>query len=50
LINNPGVPQWWPAFCLAYDVAAAAFMLRLIHDGNLSPQKISGSRTREILS
>lgn len=27
LIDNPGVPEWWPAFCLAYDVAAAAFML-----------------------
>jgi hypothetical protein len=24
LIDNPGVPRWWPAFCLAYDVAAAA--------------------------
>jgi hypothetical protein len=23
LITNPGVPAWWPAFCLAYDVAAA---------------------------
>ena len=27
LINNPGVPEWWPAFCLAYDVAAAALLL-----------------------
>jgi hypothetical protein len=24
LIDNPGVPLWWPAFCLAYDVMAAA--------------------------
>jgi hypothetical protein len=24
LIDNPGVPHWWPAFCLAYDLAAAA--------------------------
>jgi hypothetical protein len=23
LITNPGVPAWWPAFCLAFDVAAA---------------------------
>jgi hypothetical protein len=21
---NPGVPAWWPSFCLAYDVVAAA--------------------------
>lgn len=23
LISNPGVPAWWPSFCMAYDVAAA---------------------------
>lgn len=26
LINNPGVPAWWPAFCMSYDVAAAAYL------------------------
>lgn len=26
LIANPGVPLWWPHFCLAYDVTAAAFL------------------------
>jgi hypothetical protein len=24
IIDNPGVPSWWPAWCLAYDVGAAA--------------------------
>lgn len=24
IVDNPGVPDWWPAFCLAYDLAAAA--------------------------
>ena len=24
LLENPGVPVWWPAFCLAFDVGAAA--------------------------
>jgi hypothetical protein len=24
LITNPGVPTWWPPFCLAYDVVVAA--------------------------
>lgn len=24
LIDNPGVPAWWPMFCMAYDVTAAA--------------------------
>lgn len=23
LVVNPGVPAWWPEFCLAYDLAAA---------------------------
>jgi hypothetical protein len=23
IVSNPGVPDWWPAFCGAYDVAAA---------------------------
>ena len=26
LIPNPGVPAWWPAFCLAFDVTAAAYL------------------------
>src|SRR5215510_8159763 len=23
LVDNSGVPLWWPAFCLAYDLGAA---------------------------
>lgn len=30
VIDNPGVPEWWPAFCLAYDVTAAAYLGVLI--------------------
>lgn len=26
VVTNPGVPPWWPAFCLAYDVSAAGFL------------------------
>lgn len=26
LIDNPGVPAFWPAFCGAYDVAAASYL------------------------
>ncbi|NJN05222.1 MAG: hypothetical protein HC814_00770 [Rhodobacteraceae bacterium] len=25
VITNPGVPVWWPGWCLAYDVVAAAY-------------------------
>lgn len=30
LIANPGVPAWWPSFCLAYDVVAAAYLAWLL--------------------
>ena len=26
LISNPGVPAWWPGFCMAYDVTAGAYL------------------------
>lgn len=26
LVVNPGVPVWWPPFCLSFDVAAAVFL------------------------
>lgn len=26
VVENPGVPEWWPAFCLAFDVGAAALL------------------------
>ena len=30
VIANPGVPVWWPGWCLAYDVTAAAYLAVLI--------------------
>lgn len=30
LIRNPGVPAWWPGFCLAFDVLAGAFLAMLL--------------------
>lgn len=32
IIDNPGVPAWWPGFCLGYDLAAAAFLGWVIRD------------------
>ena len=26
LIDNPGVPPWWPGFCLSFDIAFGAFI------------------------
>ena len=25
-IENPGVPRWWPGFCMAFDVALGAYL------------------------
>jgi hypothetical protein len=29
-LANPGVPVWWPEFCMAYDVAAAGYLALLL--------------------
>lgn len=26
LVSNPGVPSWWPTFCLAYDIVLAGIL------------------------
>lgn len=33
LIDNPGVPAFWPAFCGAYDVVAGAYLGWLLGTG-----------------
>ena len=35
-IENPGVPHWWPGFCLALDVTLAVWLA--IGLGNLGPE------------
>jgi hypothetical protein len=30
VVDNPGMPAWWPAFCLTYDITAAAFLAWLL--------------------
>jgi hypothetical protein len=33
LVANSGMPAWWPAFCLTYDLTAASYLAwRLTHD------------------
>jgi hypothetical protein len=34
-IPDPGVPTWWPEFCSAYDVTAAAYLAWLIKSGRI---------------
>jgi hypothetical protein len=44
LIANPGVPAWWPNFCLSFDLVAAAWLAwRLVRrGGGPSPSSRTG--------
>ena len=35
IIANPGVPDWWPGFCFAYDVTAAMYLAWLLGSGRV---------------
>ena len=35
VISNPGMPGWWPQFCLTFDVAIAAYLAWLLRRGRL---------------
>jgi hypothetical protein len=35
IIANPGVPDFWPEFCLAYDVVAAVYLAWLLRSKRL---------------
>ena len=35
LISNPGLPSWWPAFCLTFDVMAAAYLAWRLKTGGI---------------
>src|ERR1041385_8522489 len=39
-IENPGVPHWWPGFCLAFDVIFGGWLaVRLLQKMNFSSQR-----------
>jgi hypothetical protein len=38
LITDPGVPAWWPAFCMTYDVVAAGYLAWLLYRRRLLPR------------
>jgi hypothetical protein len=35
VMSNPGVPNWWPAFCLAYDATAAGYLAWQLGSGRI---------------
>jgi hypothetical protein len=45
MISNPGVPVWWPAFCSAYDIAAAAILAWLLLSRRTASRKNSDLAT-----
>jgi hypothetical protein len=30
VVQNPGMPTWWPPFCAGYDLAAGSFLAALL--------------------
>ena len=38
-IPNAGVPPWWPQFCLAYDVVAAAYLAYRLYGAPVHPAR-----------
>jgi len=35
-ISNPGVPIWWPMFCLTYDFVAAVYLSWLLYQSRIA--------------
>lgn len=35
VLSNPGVPGWWPEFCMTYDVTAAGYLAWLLKSGRV---------------
>jgi len=36
ITHNPGVPVWWPMFCLSYDIMAAGYLAWLLKKPRLA--------------
>jgi hypothetical protein len=35
LVTNPGVPAWWPGFCMSFDLVAGAWLTLLLLTGRV---------------
>ena len=46
LINDPGVPRWWPGFCLTYDVVAGAYLAGLLISRRVTSTPEAGKSVR----
>ena len=43
VVDNPGVPSWWPSFCLAYDGTAALALGWLLARLRIPPAPVRGA-------
>ena len=51
LIQNPGVPRWWPGFCLAFDVIlGGSLAVHLVKSSRLSREPGAPDRRAQISS
>jgi hypothetical protein len=46
LIANPGVPAWWPMFCLAYDIVSAGYLAWLLSRSIVPAHALPARRKR----
>jgi hypothetical protein len=37
VVENPGVPEWWPAFCMTFDVGAAGLLALVLVSARRGP-------------
>jgi hypothetical protein len=44
LVVDPGVPQWWPPFCMAYDLTAAGVLAVLLRRDQALSKVRAGNR------
>jgi hypothetical protein len=44
LISNPGVPEWWPAFCSSIDFYLGAWPVKLVADEGVDKPIADGLR------
>ncbi len=48
VIDNPGVPAWWPPFCAGYDVAAALVLAVLLVRARRRAGEAGGDASRTV--
>jgi hypothetical protein len=41
LIHNPGVPPWWPSFCMSFDVFLGLWVIGMTLSHRTRPQRAS---------